>query len=158
AAPTAQYLHGAFTNEFLEGYNTMDALAGLAFGVTVVTAVRAMGKKREKSVAAVTAKAGIFSMGAVAVIYLLLIVVGAMSLGRFKLSADGGVAFSQIVNAYAGTFGQAVLATLITVTCLTTAAGLVAAFAQDFNAHFPLVIYHTWLALSCLRSEAHRIG
>src|SRR5699024_2308808 len=98
AAPTAQYLHGAFTNGFLEGYNTMDALAGLAFGVTVVTAVRAMGKKREKSVAAVTAKAGFFSMGAVAVIYLLLIVVGAMSLGRFKLSADGGVAFSQIVN------------------------------------------------------------
>lgn len=44
AAPTAQYLHGAFTNGFLEGYNTMDALAGLAFGVTVVTAVRAMGK------------------------------------------------------------------------------------------------------------------
>lgn len=152
AAPTAQYLHGAFTNGFLEGYNTMDALAGLAFGVTVVTAVRAMGKKREKSVAAVTAKAGFFSMSAVAVIYLLLIVVGAMSLGRFKLSADGGVAFSQIVNAYAGSFGQAVLATLITVTCLTTAVGLVAAFAQDFHAHFPKVSYHTWLALSCLAS------
>ena len=92
------------------------------------------------------------SMSAVAVIYLLLIVVGAMSLGRFKLSADGGVAFSQIVNAYAGTFGQAVLATLITVTCLTTAVGLVAAFAQDFHAHFPKVSYHTWLALSCLAS------
>src|SRR5699024_2584902 len=67
AAPTAQYLDGAFTNGFLEGYNTMDALSGLAFGVTVVTAVRAMGKKREKSVAAVTAKAAFFSMSAVAV-------------------------------------------------------------------------------------------
>lgn len=151
-ASTKEYLHGAFTNGFLEGYNTMDALAGLAFGVTVVSAVRSMGQKKESSVAKVTAKAGVLSMAAVALIYLLLIVVGAMSLGKFKVSADGGVAFSQLVNAYAGVFGQALLATLLTLTCLTTAVGLVAAFAQDFHEHFPKVSYHTWLAFSCLAS------
>lgn len=75
-----------------------------------------------------------------------------MSLGQFKVSADGGVAFTQLVNAYAGAFGQVVLAFLLTVTCLTTAVGLVAAFAQDFHKHFPKVSYHTWLALSCLAS------
>lgn len=51
-------------------------------------------------------------MGAVALIYLLLILLGAMSLGQFKLSPEGGTAFTQIVNAYAGPVGQAVLATL----------------------------------------------
>ncbi len=40
----------------------------------------------------------------------------------------------------------------MTVTCLTTAVGLVAAFAQDFHKHFPKVSYHVWLALSCLAS------
>lgn len=142
----------ALTNGFLEGYNTMDALAGLAFGVTVVTAIQQMGQKDPKSVSLVTAKSGFFSMGAVALIYLLLILLGAMSLGQFKLSPEGGTAFTQIVNAYAGPVGQAVLATLLTVTCLTTAVGLVAAFAQDFHNHFPKVSYHVWLFLSCLAS------
>ena len=91
-------------------------------------------------------------MSAVALIYVLLIVVGAMTLGRFKVSADGGVAFTQLVNAYAGRLGQAVLAVLITVTCLTTAVGLVAAFAQDFHKHFPQLSYHAWLFLTTLAS------
>lgn len=152
APVTPNYIHGALVNGFLEGYNTMDALAGLAFGVTVVTAIRLMGQKSSKDVSKVVAKSGVLSMGAVAVIYVLLIILGTMSLGRFKVSPDGGVAFNQLVNAYAGNFGQIVLAFLLTVTCLTTAVGLVAAFAQDFHNHFPKVSYHTWLALSCFAS------
>ena len=152
ATSTAAYTHGAVVNGFLEGYNTMDALAGLAFGVTVVSAVRQMGQKKSTDVSKVVAKAGLLAMTGVGLIYLLLIVAGAMSLGHFKLSADGGVAFSQIVHYYGGAFGQAVLAVLITVTCLTTAVGLVAAFAQDFHKHFPKVSYHTWLALTTLAS------
>lgn len=152
APVTSAYTHSALTNGFLEGYNTMDALAGLAFGVTVVTAVRSMGQRRPKDVSKVVAKSGVLAVSAIAVIYVLLILMGAMSLGRFKVSADGGVAFNQLVNAYAGAFGQVVLAFLLTVTCLTTAVGLVAAFAQDFHKHFPKVSYHTWLALSCLAS------
>ena len=152
APVTKAYLSSPLTNGFLEGYNTMDALAGLAFGVTVVTAVRSMGQRSAKDVSRVVAKSGVLAVGAIAVIYLLLILMGAMSLGRFKVSADGGVAFNQLVNAYAGVFGQVVLAFLVTVTCLTTAVGLVAAFAQDFHKHFPSVSYHTWLALSCLAS------
>lgn len=149
---TSAYLHDSLFNGFLQGYNTMDAPAGLAFGVTVVHAVRQMGAKTGSHVAKVVAKSGVLAMGAVAAIYLLLIVTGAMSLGHFKLSADGGVDFTQIVNYYGGAFGQAVLAVLITVTCLTTAVGLVAAFAQDFHKHFPKVSYHVWLALTTLAS------
>lgn len=152
AHATSAYVHSSVVNGFLQGYNTMDAPAGLAFGVTVVHAVRQMGQKRESDVAKVVGKAGMLSMSMVALVYLLLIVMGAMSLGHFKLSADGGVAFTQVVNYYGGAFGQAVLAVLITVTCLTTAVGLVAAFAQDFHKHFPKVSYHTWLALTTLAS------
>ena len=36
AAPEGAYAAGAFYQGFLEGYNTMDALAGLAFGIIVV--------------------------------------------------------------------------------------------------------------------------
>ncbi len=152
AAVTSAYKHGALVNGFLEGYNTMDALAGLAFGITVVTAVRDMGQKDAKSVSKVVAKSGLLAVLSIGFIYLLLILMGAMSLGRFKVSDNGGVAFNQIVNVYGGVFGQVLLAFLLTITCLTTAVGLVAAFAQDFHKHFPQVSYHAWLALSCLAS------
>ena len=102
AAVTSAYKHGALVNGFLEGYNTMDALAGLAFGITVVTAVRGMGQKDAKSVSKVVAKSGLLAVLAIGFVYLLLILMGAMSLGRFKVSDNGGVAFSQIVNVYGG--------------------------------------------------------
>lgn len=62
---TTAYVHGSFVNGFLQGYNTMDALAGLAFGVTVVTAVRQLGQKRDSDVAKVVAKSGVLAMSAV---------------------------------------------------------------------------------------------
>ena len=117
-----------------------------------MTAVRQMGKKKPGSVALATARAGVLTMLSIGFIYLLLILLGAMSLGRFKVSADGGVAFTQIVNYYAGRVGQAFLAVLLTLTCLSTAVGLVAAFAQDFHKHFSRVSYHDWLGFSCAAS------
>ncbi len=148
-APTAAYKSAGFFNGFLQGYNTMDALAGLAFGVTVVTAVRQLGKTRPSSNAKVTAKAGVFATSMIGFIYVVLIWLGATTLADYKASADGGVAFNQLVTHYLGGVGHALLATLLTVTCLTTAVGLVAAFAQDFHKHFPKVSYHAWLALTC---------
>lgn len=152
-APTSSsYVHHALTNGFLEGYNTMDALAGLAFGVTIISSIRDLGQRSSEQVAIVTAKSGTLAMVMIGVIYLLLTIVGAMSLGKFKASSDGGVVFSQVVQAYGGMWGQAVLAILITLTCLTTAVGLMAAFAEDFHEHFPQLSYHQWLGIACFTS------
>ena len=149
---TLNYQSAGFFNGFLQGYNTMDALAGLAFGVTVVTAIKQLGKTTPRSNGKVTMKAGFLAMGMIGMIYAALIWLGATTLAQFKVSADGGVAFNQIVTHYLGGAGHALLAVLITVTCLTTAVGLVSAVARDFHKHFPKVSYHVWLALSCLAS------
>ena len=144
---TAAYQHASFMNGFLQGYNTMDALAGLAFGVTVVTAVRSFGLRRDSQVASVTAKSGVMATSLIGLVYLGLIVLGSTSLSLFKVSADGGVAFNQVVSHFFGAAGHALLAVMITVTCLTTAIGLIAAFAQDFHKHFPVLSYRQWLGL-----------
>ena len=146
--PTADYLHAGFINGFLEGYNTLDALAGLAFGVAIVTAIKTMTKNTNQ-VSSILAKSGLLAMIGIGIIYVCLIVLGAMSLGKLKVSADGGVAFTQIVNYYGGVVGQTVLAVLIVLTCLTTSVGLVAAFAEDFHNHFPALSYHGWLTIAC---------
>ena len=144
---TAAYQSASFFNGFLEGYNTMDALAGLAFGYTIVSAVRQLGKTSAKSNAKVTARAGVLATGAIGIIYIGLIWLGATTLNHFKISQEGGTVFNQIVTYYLGDFGHALLATLVTLTCLTTAVGLIAAFAQDFHRSFNKISYHGWLTI-----------
>ena len=41
--PAAGYQTGALSLGFIEGYNTMDAIAGLAFGIVVIDIIRSMG-------------------------------------------------------------------------------------------------------------------
>ena len=62
-APAQAYATGgsAFFSGFLEGYNTLDALAGLAFGIVVINVVRSTGIRQPEDVAKNTAKAGIVS-------------------------------------------------------------------------------------------------
>lgn len=154
ATTTKEYMNGAIVKGFLEGYNTMDALAGLVFGVTVVTAIKELVNNDEKKTAQMTAKSGLIAVIAIGVIYTLLIVIGAMSLGHFKIASDGGILFSEIVKYYAGIFGQALLAVLIFLACLTTAVGVLAAFALDFSAHYSKISYKGWLTIGCLGSLA----
>lgn len=152
APVTSAYTTNAFTNSFLQGYNTMDCLAALVFGITVITAIREMGFKHEKEVALTTIKSGLVGILGIAVIYICLIWLGATSLHDFKLSSNGGTALSQIFHHYLGIAGDALIAVLTTLTCITTAMGLVVAFAQDFHQRFSKISYKTFLAINCFLS------
>lgn len=149
--PVEDYLSQPFANGFLQGYNTMDALAMLIFGVTVVAAVQQLGfNPRDRSLA--TAKGGFIGILGVGILYLGLIYLGTTSRNQFALAANGGTTLNQVAHYYLGTFGNALLLTLATVTCLTTAMGLVIAFSQDFHQRFPQVAYHTFLRWNCFLS------
>jgi LIVCS family branched-chain amino acid:cation transporter len=96
-----------------------------------------------------TAKSGFFGIAGVAIIYLALIWLGATSLHQFKPALNGGITLAQISHYYLGTAGDAILATLATVTCMSTAMGLVIAFSQDFHRRFPKISYRTFLRINC---------
>ena len=84
-APQAGYASHAFSQGFLEGYNTMDALAGLAFGIIVVNVIKSLGVENSGDVAKCTVKAGLFSTILMAVIYLLVTIVGTQSLSLIHI-------------------------------------------------------------------------
>lgn len=149
---TAAYVHSPLANGFLEGYNTMDALGALTFGVTVITAIKEMGIKDAKAISTATAKSGFFGICGIAILYIGLIWLGAISIHHFAISDNGGTALNQIAHYYMGTVGDAILATLATVTCMSTAMGLVVAFAQDFHDSFPRISYRAFLAFNCALS------
>ena len=60
--PSLTYVNEAFMTGFKEGYNTMDALASLAFGIIVIHSIKRLGITDKKSIANVTWKSGIFAI------------------------------------------------------------------------------------------------
>ena len=143
--PDASYAESAFSVGFLEGYNTMDALASLAFGVVVVNVIRGLGIKSDGAVAVNTVRAGVFSCLFMGLIYLATTIVGAQSRGAFEVTANGGLALADIAGYYFGTAGQLILAATVTLACLKTAIGLVTSCAEIFRVLFPKSMsYKAW--------------
>ena len=149
-APEGAYAQGAFAAGILEGYNTMDALAGLAFGIIVVEAIRRLGVEEPGEVAKSTVFAGLFSSILMGVIYVLVALVGAQSRGAFAASSNGGVALTQIALHYFGGAGALILACTVTLACLKTAVGLITSCAETFEKMFPGgPAYRTWAVIFC---------
>lgn len=130
----------------------MDCLACLVFGVMIISAVREFGLKNDKDVSLTTAKGGVIGILGIGLIYLCLIWLGSTSLNKFALAANGGITLAQIFNFYLGTAGNALLAALTTLTCITTGMGLAAAFALDLHDRFPKYSYKFFLTINCLLS------
>ncbi len=135
--PDASYASNAFFTGFLEGYNTMDALAGLAFGIVVVNVIQGLGVTEADAVAGSTVRAGIFSCLIMAVIYIAVTIVGVQSRGLFETSENGGIALSQIAQHYLGGAGLLILAATVTLACLKTSVGLITSCAETFTELFP---------------------
>lgn len=153
SSPEAAYASQPFFKGFLEGYNTMDALAGLAFGIVIVNVIRGLGVEQENAVAANTVRAGIFSSVLMAAIYLLVTAVGAQSRGCFPASANGGTALAQIAEHYFGSAGAVILAVTVTMACLKTAVGLITSCGATFERMFSRgPSYRVWAVLFCVLS------
>lgn len=146
--PSEAYVQGAFFKGFIEGYGTMDGIASLAFGVIVITTVQGLGIMESKAIRNNTIKAGIFAGLLMAIIYGLITLMGAQSLGYTDLSENGGIALGDISNHYFGSVGTIILALIIGFACLKTAIGLVTSCSEIFVAMFPNSMgYRGWAIL-----------
>ena len=127
----------AFFKGFLEGYNTLDALAGLAFGIVVIDVVRSHGIKEPGRIATNTAKAGIFSCLFMGLIYLFITLVSAQSAPICGDCSNGGAVLGIIANYYFHSLGAILTAAIVTFACLKTAIGLVTSCSKAFVDMFP---------------------
>lgn len=137
---------------FTEGYNTMDVLASLAFGIIVVNTIKNLGVTNTTDIAKDTFKAGFISLVLMSIIYGSLAYLGATSLNQFPLSENGGIALAQISTYYFGSLGSILLAIIVTIACLKTAIGLISACAEMFNELFPGISYRHFVHLFSLIS------
>lgn len=146
--PVNGYMSRAFITGFLEGYNTMDALASLAFGIIVIDVVRELGVKEPGAVAKNTVHAGVFSCIIMAVIYIAVTVVGAQSRNVYDVCQNGGKVFAIVAKHYFGSAGAVILAVTVTFACLKTAVGLVTSCSETFCKLFPNAFsYKIWAVI-----------
>ncbi|MEG0448837.1 MAG: branched-chain amino acid transport system II carrier protein [Lysinibacillus sp.] len=150
--PVGDYIESSFMTGFKEGYNTMDALASLAFGIVVINAIKSSGITDRKEIAKATWKSGIFAMALMMLIYALITYMGASSLEAIGTFENGGLIFAAVAKYYFGPFGGILLAIIIVLACLKTSIGLITSCSEFFHEVFPKVSYKWFVLILCLVS------
>lgn len=148
SVPQGDYLTQPLFTGILDGYNTMDALASLAFAIIIISNIEKLGVTDPKRKAIETLKSGLFCLIGMGVIYSSLAYMGATSLGSVEPGANGGIILSMISKHYFGFVGQILLAVIVFVACLKTAIGLITACSQMFSEMFPNSLSYNQYAMS----------
>lgn len=138
--PVGGYETGAFFKGFLEGYNTMDALASLAFGIVILTTIKQRGIQDEKLLTKYTLKAALVAGLLLTTVYVSIGWMGA------KMTGIGTFENGTQILAYASTLllgksGTALLGFIFTLACFNTVVGLTAACGQYFSNLIPKMSY-----------------
>ena len=143
AAPMEDYAGHPMVTGLFEGYNTMDAISGLAFGIVVIAALRTKGFKPGKSMVRGTMLTSLFSGALLAVIYLGLAYVAQTVEGSQDYNS-GAALLADSAHLTMGTVGQVAFSAIVILACLTTSVGLLTATGEFFAALVPKVNYHYW--------------
>ena len=150
---SATYAASAFGQGFLEGYNTLDALASVAFSVIAVTTLNQLGFKNKKEYVSTIWIVGLIVALAFSAMYIGLGYLG----NHFPVPAEviakgnaGVYVLSQATQAIFGQTAQIFLAAMVTVTCFTTTAGLIVSTGEFFNNTFQKVSYKTYATIFTL--------
>lgn len=145
AEATETYGKYPFLVGFAEGYNTMDAIAALNFGLVIATALGSFGIKEKKDVMRNTVKCGTAAGAILAVVYAMLSYMGMCSSGVYELPENGALTLRAIVYQVFGAPGAVLLAAIFTIACLTTCVGLINSVSLYFSTLFKKISYRVWV-------------
>ncbi len=152
AAVRAPYDATPFFKGFIEGYQTMDTLAALNFGLVIAMNIRAFGVSNEKAVVSETIKAGLIAGLLLIVIYMALAHIGAEAGGAQFVGENGAQILTATATAQFGPLGLTILGAIFFIACLNTCVGLLSCCSNYFKVTFPIMGYRGWLVLFAVTS------
>ncbi|CEG34997.1 branched-chain amino acid transport system II carrier protein [Peribacillus simplex] len=152
--PVADYSDNSFFKGFKEGYLTMDTLAGFAFGIIVINAIKDRGITSRKEVLGFCLKAGLIAATLLVIVYASITYVGATSVEKLGQLGNGGDVLAQASNHFFGSAGAVLLGLIVIAACLTTSIGLITACATYFNKILPAVSYKSYVVIFSVFSAA----
>lgn len=131
--PTGKYLSAPVAQGFLDGYLTMDALAGLVFSVAIVNAIRTRNVFEKKEIIKYTMIACFIAFIGFSAIYISLFKLGNNSFSLVPDAPNGAVILQTYVRHTFGMHGNLFLALLIIISCFVTAIGLTISCSSYFS-------------------------
>lgn len=145
ARPQDSYAAAPLLKGFTEGYNTMDTIAALNFGLVISTTLTSFGLREKRDRMRYTVLAGLLAGMILALVYAMLSYMGMCSSGVYALQDNGAWTLRCIVYQVFGGTGAVLLAAIFTLACLTTCVGLINSISQYFSSLFAGVSYRTWV-------------
>ncbi|PKF63427.1 branched-chain amino acid transport system II carrier protein [Psychromonas sp. psych-6C06] len=127
---TGEYIEAPFTKGFLEGYNTMDTLGALVFGMLIINVIKSKGITDKKAQYKYLIMAGSIAALGLTFVYVALFYLGGTSQTVALDVNNGGEIIALYVQALFNTPGLVLLSLVVGLACLTTAVGLVSAMSE----------------------------
>ena len=147
AQPQDSYAAAPLLKGFTEGYNTMDTIAALNFGLVISTTLTSFGLREKRDRMRYTVLAGLLAGMILALVYAMLSYMGMCSSGVYALQDNGAWTLRCIVYQVFGGTGAVLLAAIFTLACLTTCVGLINSISQYFSTLFAGVFVITFFSL-----------
>lgn len=146
AAAQASYSSAPAMQGFLFGYQTMDLLASLTFGIVIATNIRELGVTDDAGLTREVSRAGLFAGVLMALIYCGLAVVGANLSAAMPDLTNGAAILTASASLHFGVVGLVVVAAIFLLACLNVCIGLISCCGTYFADEFPRVPYRVWAA------------
>lgn len=134
--PTKTYMTSPFTKGVIDGYNTLDAPASLAFAVIIISAIKQMGVSEPADIASQTLKSGLVCLAGMSIVYVSLAFLGSQSTNIMDPVDNGAIILAEISKHYLQNVGHVFLSLIVFVACLKTSIGLISACAEMFHDMF----------------------
>lgn len=137
----------AILQGFLDGYNTMDALASVVFAILVIDFVRLSGASSREVITKTVMEVGAIAVGLLGIVYVFIGIIGATSVEHFGLFETGAPVLSNSANFLFGDFGQVILAVIVLLACLSTSIGLITSCGTYFHKLTPKISYKLYVVI-----------
>lgn len=145
------YKANPISQGFLDGYQTMDAICALIYGIVFTNIFK------NKKVTKLTLQVkyliifGVICGLLLTICYFIIAYLGA-STSISGTVDNGAIVLSTILHQLFGQSGTIVLGLIFTLACLSVCIGLITSCAQYFSSIFPKLSYLKWAALLCIIS------
>ncbi|MSS62769.1 branched-chain amino acid transport system II carrier protein [Velocimicrobium porci] len=146
------YQNRSIAQGFLDGYQTMDTIAALNFGIIISMNIKTMGVKKEQTLIKETMYSGVIAGILLLIVYGGLAHVGAISGGAFEHSTNGAQTLTNMVSYLFGDLGTLILALIFVLACMNTCVGLFCCCSEYFHTILPKISYHAWVCFFALIS------
>lgn len=150
--PTGAYAQNVFSQGFSDGYQTMDTLVALNYGIVIVLNIKNKKVTQEKRIVHYTITAGWIAGGFLLVIYAALAHIGAVSGAAFPGAENGATVLTNLVSWLYGPVGSVILGLIFFIACLNVCIGLLSSCAEYFNRIVPKLPYRIWVIILAIVS------